>query len=311
MRPLLNGHSGRLLVLFLALALASWAAASEIHETEEFADAVTKTVEYASQFSAENVLFVADIDNTLLAMNRELGSDQWFEWQSFLLEHEPNSRQLVAGDFPGLLAAQGLLFEIGRMHPPQANQPTLIGRLQGVGVPILVLTSRSEDFRPATLRELSRAGYDFKHNALPLAGLDDEGDGALLDTTWRDFLPYDLSRLADSGLLPEEVELFDLPAKPREVCYGEGIFMTAGQHKGAMLAVWMKLSGRQFKAVVYIDDHTRHVLRVFDAMSRRGIEVAAFHYKREEDRVQRFQYGDKSEVTREWRRLNRTLELAR
>ncbi|MEX2169619.1 MAG: DUF2608 domain-containing protein [Pirellulales bacterium] len=311
MRSLFWGHSGRPIAILLALMLASLTAASEVRETEEFADAVTKTAEYADQFGAENVLFVADIDNTLLAMNRDLGSDQWFEWQSYLLEHEPDSPQLVALDFPGLLAAQGLLFEIGRMHPPQKNLPTLIGRVQGLGVPILVLTSRGDDFRPATLRELKRAGYDFKHNALPLAALHAECDDSLRKATWRVFQPYGLSRLAESGLLPEEADLFNLPAKPRDVCYGDGIFMTAGQHKGAMLAVWMKLTGRQFKAVVYIDDHTRHVLRIFDAMSRRRIEVAAFHYNREADRVQRFQYGDKSPVTRQWRQLNQALELAR
>ena len=39
----------------------------------------------------EHVLLVLDIDNTLLAMNQDLGSDQWFEWQRYLLDHEPRS----------------------------------------------------------------------------------------------------------------------------------------------------------------------------------------------------------------------------
>jgi len=299
------------IVLACALILAPPLVASEIHETIEFADAVDKTAEYAKKFGPERVLFVADIDNTLLAMNRELGSDQWFEWQSFLLENEPKSPHLVAKDFAGLLAAQGLLFEIGHMHPPQANLPMLIGRVQGMRVPILVLTSRGHDFRPATMRELERAGYDFRFNAVSLPVHESEANDPLEKPGCRLFSPYDLENLEESGLLSAEVKLFNLPADPHEVSYGDGVFMTSGQHKGAMLAAWMKLSGRDFKAVVYIDDHTRHVLRVFDAMSRRDIEVAAFHYKREENRVQRFQYGDKGSVTRQWQQLEMALEPAR
>lgn len=308
-------HPLGLLRLFFVLActliLATPLVASEIHETIEFSDAVSKTTEYAKKFGPDRVLFVADIDNTLLAMNRDLGSDQWFEWQSFLLENEPKSPYLVAKDFAGLLAVQGLLFEIGHMHPPQPELPMLIGRVQGMGVPILVLTSRGHDFRPATMRELKRAGYDFTFSSVSLSELDADKNGVGQDSACRLFSPYDLDYLAQSGLLPAEVKLFNLPTDPHDVSYGDGVFMTSGQHKGAMLAAWMKLSGRDFKAVVYIDDHTRHVLRVFDAMSRRNIEVAAFHYKREENRVQRFQYGDKRDVTRQWRQLDKALELAR
>ena len=311
MRSLLSYRFGRRFVLLVALSLTPVAAASEIHETEDFSDAVEKVAEYVKQFGPDHVLFVADVDNTLLAMKRDLGSDQWFEWQSFLLEHEPDSPHLMAKDFAELLEVQGLLFQIGHMHPPQAEIPTLIGRVQGMGVPILVLTSRSDDFRPMTLRELKRAGYDFTSSALRLEVLHSGDNGFRRSAKWSAFQPYDLTRLEACGLLDDEVKLFDLPEKPRDVSYGEGIFMTAGQHKGAMLAIWMKLTGRHFKAVVYIDDHTRHMLRVSEAMSRRGIEVSAFHYKREEVRVQRFQYGDKEEVMRQWRKLNRSLERVR
>ena len=56
-----------------------------------------------------------------MAMDNDLGSDQWFEWQKYLLENEPKSPHLVAKTFDGLLEAQGILYNLGHMHPPQAE----------------------------------------------------------------------------------------------------------------------------------------------------------------------------------------------
>ena len=79
------------------------------------------------------MLLVLDLDNTLLAMDNSLGSDQWFEWQKYLLEHEPKSKSLVAESFAGLLEAQGLLYNLSHMHPPQENLPGMIRKLQASG----------------------------------------------------------------------------------------------------------------------------------------------------------------------------------
>lgn len=49
-----------------------------------------------------------------------------------------------------------------------------------------------------------------------------------------DFLPYDLADLEADGLTKEDVTAFGL-AEPRPVSYANGVFMTAGQPKGAML----------------------------------------------------------------------------
>ena len=55
-------------------------------------DVAAAVEQFADQFGPEHVLLVLDIDNTLLAMNNDLGSDQWFEWQKYLLENEPKSK---------------------------------------------------------------------------------------------------------------------------------------------------------------------------------------------------------------------------
>jgi hypothetical protein len=290
-----------------AWSCAAAAGASSFRETNEFADALAITQSYVEQYGAEHVLFVVDIDNTLLAMDQPLGSDQWFEWQEYLLGHEPDSPHLAAKDFGGLLAAQGLLFAAGKMHPPQPNQPELVRRIQDLDVNTLVLTSRGDEYRAATIRELRRNDYDFASSAPPITLF--AGQGETIDESGSRFTPYRVDRLAEYGLTEKDARLFNLPEAPRDVSYGDGVLMVAGQHKGAMLLVFLKLSGRDYKAVVYVDDHGRHVHRVYDALIRHDIEVTSVHYQREDANVKRFQYGDKQAVTVRWREIERALSF--
>ena len=285
-----------LLTLLALGCLVAGAGASEFRESEDFADAVAAVDSYAAQYGAENVWLVLDIDNTLLAMQSDLGSDQWFEWQDYLVHNEPGSPELVAEDFAGLLEAQGLLFTLGKMRPPQANLPALLKKTQDDGVATFVITSRGEAFRAATERELAAAGYNIAGHA-PEMSKAPQGE----------FLPYELSCIESYGIRADEATAFGLEeAKP--VSLEEGIMMTAGQHKGAMLLAALKLADHRPKAIVYVDDHARHVHRVYDALARRDIECVAMLYKAEEKNVARFRYGDKSEVTAKWRRLQSALK---
>jgi hypothetical protein len=278
------------------LSCANSNRASEITATDDFRDVAVAVMAYADLVGPEHVLLVVDIDNTLLAMNQSLGSDQWFEWQSYLLEHEPRSNHLVADSFEELLEIQGLLYNLGRMHPPQRDLPMIISRIQGRGVNTLVLTSRGPEFRIATQRELRRNGYDFESTAL-----------AVRNVPKNAYLPYDLDDLAADGLTERDVSAFDLQ-EPRPITYEGGVMMTAGQPKGAMMLSMLHHAHQDIRAIVYADDHIRHVAYVFAAVAGRGKEITGFHYTQEEPRVNRFQYGDKEEVGRRWRKLNRALE---
>ncbi len=297
--PKTNSHK-----ILWALLLAGFvgsgvspALAGGAFETREFSDVVAVVQEEVSEHGAENVLLVCDIDNTLLAMDQDLGSDQWFEWQNYLLEHEPDSPMLVAESFSQLLEAQGILFALGKMHPPEPELPKHIETIQDAGVKTLVLTSRGYGFRPATLRELNANGYDFAKSVLPTSNLP---SGA--------YAPYDLESIEDSGLTPDEARRFRLKP-PRSVSYSHGVMMTAGQHKGAMLLTVLARSPQKYASIIFVDDHGRHVLRVYDALTARGIEISTFHYKREDDNVNRFEYCDKQDVTRRWRKLDKTVEV--
>ncbi|MEO0529810.1 MAG: DUF2608 domain-containing protein [Planctomycetota bacterium] len=284
------------LLAVVALVVGTPAAASEYRESDDFAVAVNAACSYAESYGPANTWLVIDIDNTLLAMEGDLGSDQWFEWQEYLLKHEPDSPHLVADDFSGLLDAQDLLFTLGKMRPPQDNLPELVRMVQDRGIKTLVLTSRGPSFRPATERDLKAAGYDSLTFMPKLTGV-----------PTGEYLPYDAAVPESAGLSAAEMRLYELSPEPRPASLINGVFMTSGQHKGAMLLTAIHRAETKPKAVVFVDDHGRHVQRVYDAMLRRDIDVTVVHYKREDATVARFRYGDKRDVTEKWRRLESAL----
>ena len=84
----------------LALASGTRVVASELQATKDFADVGRDVGAIRHKVGPEHVLLVLDIDNTMMSMDNRLGSDHWFEWQSYLLNHEPTSPHLVAKAFP-------------------------------------------------------------------------------------------------------------------------------------------------------------------------------------------------------------------
>jgi|SRR4051794_3839881 hypothetical protein len=276
-----------------------WNAASfagEMTDTNDFAEVGAAVEQYSSKLKPEQVLLVLDIDNTLLAMDTSLGSDQWFEWQKYLIDHEPSSKYLVATTFNGLLDAQGLLYDISHMHPPQTNLPDLMRRAQDLGIRTVVLTSRGPEFRGATEREFKRNGYEFGRSAM-----------SVHDVPGGTFLPYDVEHPEKAGLTPAEMKKFHL-SEPKPVSYENGILMTGGQNKGAMLLMLLHDAKDDVQAVVYDDDNIRHVANVYTAVRDRGKEISAFHYTREDANVKAFDYGSKKDVNRRWKQLSETLE---
>jgi Protein of unknown function (DUF2608) len=283
----------------LALCAGSLSAlAGEIRDTADFKDVAAQVERYCDQYGAEHVLLVCDLDNTLMAMNHALGSDQWFEWQRYLIDHDKQSPLRVADNFEGLLDAQGTLYNLARMHPTQADLPDLLGKLQDRGISTIVLTARGDDFRVATLRELTRNGFKFARSALPAKGL-----------PGGKYLPYNPAQPEGYGLSREELIAYALDKKPLQgVSYGDGVMMVAGQHKGAMLLTLLHRADRNIKAVVHYEDNERNVAMIYSVLTNHHIEVTAFHYKGEDEDVKMFEYGDKQDVDRRWRELNDTLK---
>lgn len=168
-------------------------------ETDDLAMVTDTTLQLAAQLGPQNVLVVYDIDNTLLAMEQGLGSDQWYYWQKALESEDPCS-PLLAGD---RFKVQGALFFSSGMRPTQADAALQVRRLQDAGLTVFALTSRGPEFSLPTFRELRRNGISFWPSALPPA----QGFPTLF--------------------IPEGSE--------RETLYQDGVYLTAGQHKGLML----------------------------------------------------------------------------
>ncbi len=233
----------------------------------------------------ESVLVVYDVDNTLLAANQSLGSDQWYEWQSGL---PANSKDKVA-EKPELYEIVNLLHNLGEMHPPQPDLPTLVWKLQKAGFPSMVITARNPRIRVATLRELKANCYSFDRGAPPVFR---PGDVTLFDFT--------------SYLSPELINRLQLKKPGEKASYGDGLVLASGQHKGAMLRVILSLAeskGYHYKAVVFIDDKKKNVDAVWEALRDVAMEVHTYEYTREERTP-----FDSQQAARDWQKLRGTLD---
>ena len=205
------------------------------------------------QYKPENVLIVSDIDNTLLTNNGGLGGDIWYQWQRGKLAVKPSPEQTVSCLFEDVI---GMLYELSPMALTESQVPGLIEQWQAQGNPIMLLTSRSPDYRSPTERELYNKGIDASLTALAPSGE--------TDVTYR--------------------ELLD-----REMSYSRGIMMTTGMHKGDMLAWILAKTGREFDAIVFIDDSQHNIDNMHERWQHESVDMRVFHYTHvEAERVEIF-----------------------
>ena len=290
----MNTKRLKLVLIGVILGFVSISLASESIVSDDFHVVATKAYALAEQYGKEEVIVVYDIDNTLLAMNQRLGSDQWFSWQAAKIT-AGDLTDAVAKDIPGLLSVQGTLYALGSMHAPDKETPAIVNELQQNGFHNLVLTSRGFDFRDATLRELSKNGYHFGKTTIH----PQEGFAGT-------YLPYELSNISNYGLSEDDVKKFKL-GNPNPVSFMDGIFMTAGQHKGVMLRTLLWKTDHLFKAILFVDDQQKHCTRMHDAFDSQGVDVVTIRYSKEDDHVKEFELSDKSQVIEEWEILKNIL----
>lgn len=216
-------------------------------ETDDLAMVIDTTLQIAGRYGKDRVLMVFDIDNTLLAMEQGLGSDQWYYWQKALQERDPCSPLLVSDR----LRVQGALFAASAMRLTQDDAADLVRKLQDAQVTVIAVTSRGHEFRLATFRELRRNGISFWPSSLP----PQRGFPEL-------FIP-------DGGTRPAR--------------YEDGVFLTAGQHKGRMLKALLDKTGRPRPLVVVVADDKADNLNAFmEAFMGTGTAVHAWRYSKED-----------------------------
>ncbi|MES2790494.1 MAG: DUF2608 domain-containing protein [Planctomycetota bacterium] len=252
---------------------------------------IEKTVE---KYGRESTCVVFDFDNTLLAMDSDLGSDQWFEWQNGLLKTAPNSEYLVANNFDGLLRVQGVIFSLSRMHPPEERIPEFIEKIQAKCDSMIVMTARGDAFRSDTIDELRRCKVDFARSAIPIT----EVRGS--------FFPFDPAAPETRGLSSAQVAAFGL-TELRTVSYSDGVYMVQGQHRGAMLKCLLGRSERKYKAIVHVDDQSKYSQQIVELLGN-SYAVRGLTYTRESGRMARFRSSDKSTVISQWRGLEHVIK---
>ncbi|MCF6764146.1 DUF2608 domain-containing protein [Thiotrichales bacterium 19S3-7] len=261
--------------------------------SKHFSSVQTQATKLAEHYGKSHVLIVYDIDNTLLAMNQNLGSDQWFSWQVHLLTSKPNSNALVAKSFQGLLAAQGLLFELSHMHLTEKVIPSIVKSLHDQGYPMVVLTSRGHDFDHVTLKALNDNQLNFDHYFN-------------VNVANSPYYPYSIDHLHADGLNQKDLSMLSTKS-PRKVVFEEGVLFGAGQNKGILLKTLLAHSKDQIKAVVFIDDSQNNIDQ-FDQIIKQGdLAVIAIRYSGEDGAVKAFQASDKQKVTLQWQKLTQTL----
>ena len=193
-----------------------------------------------SQYGAENVLIVADIDNTLLTT--DLGGDIWYQWQRGKLAVKPTPEQQVSCLFEDTIS---LLYELAPMKLTEPQVPVLLNNWQEAGNTLLLLTSRAPKNRPATERELLRHGIDISQAALT---------------------PVDNA----NPVYRQKLE--------REMSYSRGLMMTTGMNKGTMLKWLLNTTERQFNAIVFVDDSHTNIENMDNAWQQHNTDMRIFHY---------------------------------
>lgn len=249
--PSLSFPDNALRAVFFALVLAATGCSSTtstidsevtVAEASTFDEIAPVVANLNSQYGAENVLIVADIDNTLLTSATDLGGDIWYQWQRGKLAVKPTEQQKVSCLFEDAIS---LLYELGPMNLTEQQVPALLRNWQSAGNTLLLLTSRAPKNRPATERELLRHGIDISQAALT---------------------PVDNT----NPVYREKLE--------REMSYSRGLMMTTGMNKGTMLEWILNATERQFDAIVFVDDSHTNIENMDNAWQQHNTDMRIFHY---------------------------------
>ena len=238
-------------------------------ETADLADVSADVLALAEHTDKDKILVVFDIDNTILAMEQGLGADQWYEWQKDLSNNDQCNPQNVGNRF----AVQGALYFTSAMRPTQDDAAQQVKTIQNSGVAVIALTSRGPDFLLQTFRELRRNGYSFAHSAIGAPG-----EHSL------PFIPVENGRLSR---------------------YEDGVFLTAGQHKGQMLYALLQKTGTEMPAVIIMaDDKQKNLDAVKETFNALDVPVHAWRYSGEDHTVQNF---DPEQAASQWQAIEGAL----
>lgn len=143
-------------VAALTLSLQGRATVLKTFETKNLEDVRVAFTELTQIVEPSKILLVTDLDNTLLAMDTDLGSEHWYMWQKALIESGTASFPAVAKTTRQMLQVQDVITFLQKMHPTASGFPSFFKELEVKGAARMVLTSRGPTTHDATVREINR-----------------------------------------------------------------------------------------------------------------------------------------------------------
>lgn len=247
-----------------------------IHETPNLNDCLSLAGNETTKHASESIFFVFDIDNTVLALNQNLGSIQWFRWQQKLINGDIKQDR-VADTVLELLDKQLQIYQLSKSSPPELSIPIQLKHLQAKGHPVMFHTSRNTDVRDITERELQ------KNNLIPLK-----------------------ITIGPKGGYPGRFTYSHEPNEQRLVSFQNGIYMTAGQDKGLWLLNLFNKTNEFPKHVVFVDDEVQNLQNVERALERK-IPTTLCRYGNMDNIVNAFNKSDKKLEIDLWNDISRIL----
>jgi hypothetical protein len=134
---------------------------------------------------------------------------------------------------------------------------------------VIAVTARGMGYQLQTFRELRRNGYSFGRSAI--------GDDGSIE---KPFVPVKDGRFS---------------------LYQDGVFLTAGQHKGQMIEALLKKTATRTPGVIIMaDDKQKNLDAVKETFSAQGVPVHAWRYNGEDENVASF---DRREAAEQWKAL--------
>jgi hypothetical protein len=225
------------------------------YETDSFADIATKFEEL--HVDPKTTLMLFDLDDTLITMTEPLGSVGWWDWQSELLKHNPQSEKLFTSDFQQLVRIQNILFQLIKMRVTDDHVLPFLQQKAAQGVTLMGLTARGKEHLSATLMQLN----DNKFTV----------DGKLL------FEQYGLKINNKTSIAGN----FHCPHFSKDVIYQRGVMFLDGEDKGQSALCVLANTQQNINTIIFVDDAKRNVVSMEKAFANENVRVLNVFYTRE------------------------------
>jgi len=227
--------------IWVIICLISTCAHANVTESNDIRDLL--------KFADEETLVVCDVDDTLMEVISDFGSDKWVthEIEKLMKQHGWTRWQAYHEFTPQIHKA----LMASKIRPVEPTTAETLYRLQKRGIKILGLTARYTELAYPTLDQLYSIDIDFAANTVYHTDIEVPGEFA---------------------------------AK-----FIEGVvFIGFKNNKGKTLLRFLDTIGYQPKKVVFIDDKSKHVQSVESAMEERKIPCISILYSHTYEKLKNF-----------------------